>query len=326
MKIRNKQLVYGDEAVFDLTFKKGLNSKKVADDLYDVIKDYPDAMLAYKSSINDFYKKEVIDNGKVNVNKHKTFLKNFEDKLKVFFSPKEYEKIKKIGGLQETINNIEKNRDTLIKNLSRSFEGKLESSTPGELVNKIYRPNNIGEIRQLKKILEKDPEIFEAFKTNVMKDLNERVTVKSGSLGMDVISPERFKQYVYGSGGEKGYQFAMREIFGNKFMSDIRTLNDALQITARTAPASLQREGVYGNFFTDIIRARVGQFTPTGRLLTAGKRIYTRASNAILKNAILNPESLKDLVKLKTLKKSSAEAAYILGKLNGMIFLDPTQG
>ena len=326
MKIRNKQLVYGDEAVFDLTFKKGLNSKKVADDLYDVIKDYPDAMLAYKSSINDFYKKEVIDNGKVNVNKHKTFLKNFEDKLKVFFSPKEYEKIKKIGGLQETINNIEKNRDTLIKNLSRSFEGKLESSTPGELVNKIYRPNNIGEIKQLKKILEKDPEIFEAFKTNVMKDLNERVTVKSGSLGMDVISPERFKQYVYGSGGEKGYQFAMREIFGNKFMSDIKTLNDALQITARTAPASLQREGVYGNFFTDIIRARVGQFTPTGRLLTAGKRIYTRASNAILKNAILNPESLKDLVKLKTLKKSSAEAAYILGKLNGMIFLDYTQG
>ena len=118
----------------------------------------------------------------------------------------------------------------------------------------------------------------------------------------------------------------MREIFGNKFMADIKTLNDALQITARTAPASLQREGVYGNFFTDIIRARVGQFTPTGRLLTAGKRIYTRASNAILKNAILNPESLKDLVKLKTLKKGSAEAAYILGKLNGMIFLDPTQG
>ena len=108
-------------------------------------------------------------------------------------------------------------------------------------------------------------------------------------------------------------------------MKNIKVLNDGLQITARKAPASLQREGVYGNFFTDIIRARVGQFTPTGRLLTAGKRIYTRSSNAILKNAILNPESLKDLVKLRTLKKSSAEAAYILGKLNGMIFMDYTQ-
>ena len=196
-----------------------------------------------------FIKKQVIDNGKVNISKHKSFINNYDDKLKVFFTPKEYNKITKIGGLQETLNNIEKTRSDLIKNLSKSFEGKLESSTPGELVNKIYRPNNIGEIRQLKKILEKDPEIFKAFQTNVMKDLNERVTVKNGSLGMDIISPERFKQYVYGSGGEKGYQFAMKEIFGNDFMQNIKVLNDGLQITARKAPASLQREGVYGNFF-----------------------------------------------------------------------------
>ena len=60
--------------------------------------------------------------------------------------------------------------------------------------------------------------------------------------------------------------------------------------------------------------------------MTAGKRIWSRASNQILKNAILNPENLKDLVKLKTLKKGTAEAAYILGKLNGMIFMDYTQG
>ena len=49
------------------------------------------------------------------------------------------------------INNIEKSRDKLIKDLSKSFEGKLDSTTPGELVNKIYRPNNIGDIKQLKK-------------------------------------------------------------------------------------------------------------------------------------------------------------------------------
>jgi len=65
-------------------------------------------MLAYKNSINDFYKKEVIDNGKVNISKHKSFIKNYEDKLKIFFTPKEYNKINKIGGFQETVNNIEK--------------------------------------------------------------------------------------------------------------------------------------------------------------------------------------------------------------------------
>ena len=127
--------------VFKTTFKNGDNSKKVADDLYDVIKDYPDAMLAYKNSINDFYKSQVIVNDKVNVAKHNSFIKNYEDKLKVFFTPKEYNKITKIGGLQKTVNNIEKTRADLIKKLSQSFEGKLESSTPGELVNKIYKPN-----------------------------------------------------------------------------------------------------------------------------------------------------------------------------------------
>ena len=37
-----------------------------------------------------------------------------------------------------------------------------------------------------------------------------------------LLSPERFKQYVYGSGGEKGYQFAMKEIFGKEFMGNIK--------------------------------------------------------------------------------------------------------
>ena len=325
MKIKNKKLVYADEDIFDITFKKGVGSKRVAEELHDVIKDYPDAMLAYKASINDFYKKQVIVNDKVNFTKHKNFIENYGDNLKVFFNPKEYNQITKIGGLQKNIDNIEKTRNDLIKKLNKSFEGKLESASPGELVDKIYKPNNIGEIKQLKNILSKDPEIFQAFQNNVMKDLNERVTTKSGSLNMDIVSPEKFKSYIYGSGGEKGYQFALREIFGNEFMKNIKLFNDALQITARKAPASLQREGVYGNVISDFIRARIGQFTPQGRLLTAGKRLYTTASNRILKNAILNPENLKDYIKLRNLKKSSIETAYILGKLNGMVFMDYTQ-
>lgn len=66
--------------------------------------------------------------------------------------------------MQKTIDTIENNRNELIKNLSRSFEGKLESSTPGELVNKIYKPNNIGEIRQLKIFYLKILKYFKHFK------------------------------------------------------------------------------------------------------------------------------------------------------------------
>ena len=325
MKKRGGELVFGDDAVFDLTFKKGLNSTRVADDIHDVIKDYPDAMLSYKGSINDLYKSKVIVNDKVNIKKHNEFIKNYESKLKIFFNPKEYNEIIKIGGFQKTINNIEKTREDIIKNLSKSFEGKLQNASSGELLEKIYKPNNIGQIKELKKILSKDPEIFQAFQNSVLKDLNERVTVKHGTIGMDVVSPARFKSYIYGEGGEKGYQFALKEIFGEAYMKNLRLLNDSLQITARKAPAKLAEEGVYGNIVTDFIRVKVGQFSQAGRLLTAGKRIYHKTSNQIMKNAILNPENLADLMKLKNLNPKTVEAAYILGKLNGMLYFDQTQ-
>jgi len=325
MQKRGGTLVYNDEAVFDLTFKKGLNSSRVADDIHDVIKDYPDAMLSYKGSINDLYKSQVIVNDKVNIAKHNQFIKNYEDKLKIFFNPKEYNEIIKIGGFQKTINNIEKTREDIIKKLSKSFEGKLQNASSGELLEKVYKPNNIGQIKELKKILSKDPEIFQAFQNNVLKDLNDKVTVKHGTIGLDVLSPARFKSYLYGEGGEKGYQFALKEIFGEAYMKNLRLLNDSLQITARKAPAKLAEEGVYGNIITDFIRVKVGQFSQAGRLLTAGKRIYHKTSNHIMKNAILNPENLADLMKLKKLNSKTSEAAYILGKLNGMLYLDQTQ-
>ena len=325
MKTRGGRLVYGDDFVFDLTFKTGKNSTRVADDIHDVIKDYPDAMLSYKGSINDLYKSKVIVNDKVNIKKHNEFIKNYESKLKIFFNPKEYNEIIKIGGFQKTINNIEKTREDILKSLSKSFEGKLQNASSGELLEKIYKPNNIGQIKELKKILSKDPEIFQAFQNSVLKDLNERVTVKHGTIGIDVVSPARFKSYIYGEGGEKGYQFALKEIFGEAYMKNLRLLNDSLQITARKAPAKLAEEGVYGNIVTDFIRVKVGQFSQAGRLLTAGKRIYHKTSNQIMKNAILNPENLADLMKLKNLNPKTAEAAYILGKLNGMLYFDQTQ-
>jgi len=325
MKTRGGRLVYGDDFVFDLTFKTGKNSTRVADDIHDVIKDYPDAMLSYKGSINDLYKSKVIVNDKVNIKKHNEFIKNYESKLKIFFNPKEYNEIIKIGGFQKTINNIEKTREDILKSLSKSFEGKLQNASSGELLEKIYKPNNIGQIKELKKILSKDPEIFQAFQNSVLKDLNERVTVKHGTIGIDVVSPARFKSYIYGEGGEKGYQFALKEIFGEAYMKNLKLLNDSLQITARKAPAKLAEEGVYGNIVTDFIRVKVGQFSQAGRLLTAGKRIYHKTSNSIMANAILNPENLADLMKLKKLNPKSAEAAYILGKLNGMLYFDQTQ-
>ena len=60
-----------------------------------------------------------------------------------------------------------------------------------------------------------------------------------------------------------------------------------------------------------------------GRLFTAARRIYKRTAERIIKNAILDPQSLKDLIKLRKLKPGTTQATAILSKLGGDIFADP---
>ena len=141
---------------------------------------------------------------------------------------------------------------------------------------------------------------------------------KNYSLGK-VLDADAFNKYLNGGGGERGYRAALKEIFGDEYIKNLDILNNALQISSRSAKTAQQ--GLVGSAFTDIIRARVGQFTLAGRLLTAGRRIFTGSSNRLLARALLNPNSLKDLIALRTMKKGSKAAAAILAKLGASNFL-----
>ena len=314
----NKLKIFGAEDLFSLSFKKGLKSDVYAKQMHDVIKNSPDAMKAYKNSINDFYKIKVFKNGKINKNAHESFLRDYNSPLKLFFNETDYNKISKLGGFQKTIDDATVSRNNTIKEIEKSFAGKLERLTPGELVNKIYKANNIDEIRRLKNILSKDPEVYKAFQRSVLTDLNESVLKSSDRLGMKVIDALSFDKYLYGA-GERGYRVALKEIFGDNFVGNLDNLNKALQISARRQPPKSM--GVFGSAFSDIIRARLGQFTLSGRLFTASRRIYAKAAERVMANALLNPASLKELISLRNFKPNTKEAIAILSKLDGSIFI-----
>ena len=314
----NRLKIFGDEDLFSLSFKKGLKSDVYAKQIHDVIKNSPDAMKAYKNSINDFYKTKVIKNGKINENAHKAFLKDYEAPLKLFFNEVDFNKISKLGGFQKAVNDATLMRNNTIKEIEKSFAGKLERLTPGELVDKIYKARNIDEIRLLKNILSKDPEVFKAFQRSVLTDLNESVLKSSDRLGMKVIDSLSFDKYLYGA-GERGYRVALKEIFGEDFVGNLEVLNRALQISARRQPP--KGMGVFGSAFSDIIRARLGQFTLSGRLFTASRRIYAKAAERVMANALLNPRSLRELINLRKFKPGTKEAIAILSKLDGSIFI-----
>jgi hypothetical protein len=323
-KITNREvgnvLKIGDEAIFETTFKKGVGADKVAKQVHDVISQSPDAMNAYKNSIFDFYKSKVLEKGKPNLVKHNAFMRDYEKILKVFFNRAEFDQIKRIGGLKANIEKTNKLFTNTQKELNRSFEGRLLDASPQEIFNKIYKPGNIGEIKALKNILQKNPEVYKRFQRDVITDLNERVFRRSDKLSLDrVLDADAFNKYLNGGGGERGFKSALTEIFGKDYVKDLETLNKALQIASRKAPAAQQ--GVVGSALTDLIRARLGQFTLAGRLFTAGRRIFTAASNRVIARALLDPNSLKDLLALRNLKTGSKQAAVILAKLGGSIFI-----
>ncbi len=139
-----------------------------------------------------------------------------------------------------------------------------------------------------------------------------------------VLDAPAFDRYLNGGGGERGYKTILKEVFGDKYVKDLELLNRAVQISSRAAPTAQQ--GVVGSALTDLIRARLGQFTLAGRVFTAGRRIFQAASNRVIANALLNPAALSDLVKLSTMKMSSKAAAVILAKLGGSVFILPDDG
>ena len=320
-------LKVGDDDIFATTFKKGVGNGKAAKEVYDVVSKSPEALKSYKNSIFSKYKADVLDpiTNRPNLVKHNAFMKNYEKPLKVFFNEAEYNKISRIGGLQRNIEKTNKLFTQTNKELNKSFEGKLLNTSPEEIFNKIYAPGNIGQIRTLKDILVKNPEIYKKFQRDVLTDLNEKVFKidKNYSLGK-VLDADAFNKYLNGGGGERGYRAALKEIFGDEYVKNLDILNKALQLSSRSAKTAQQ--GLVGSAFTDIIRARVGQFTVAGRLLTAGRRIFTGSSNRLLARALLNPDSLKDLIALRKLSKTSRAAAIILGKLGGSIFTLPDEG
>ena len=320
IEVGNKYKI-AEEDIFETTFKTGIGNGKAAKEVYDVIYKYPDAMLAYKNSIFDFYKKKVFDEGVPNVTKHKAFMKAYDKPLRQFFNETEYRNIVKIGGLQKYIQKQNKLLENLEKELAKTFEGKLLNTTPQEVFNKIYKPNNVEEIKTLKNILIKNPEIYKKFQRDVITDLNERIMTKSDYLGIKVIDAKKLDTVLNGTGGERGLKAALTAAIGENYVKNLNILNDALKIASRKAIAK-DPTTVLGNAFSDIIRAQVGQFTKAGRVFTAFRRLFKTSSDRIIANALKSPEDLELLISLRKYTLKSQKAAAILAKLGGYIFID----
>lgn len=305
-EMKDGRLKIADADVFDETFKAGKGAEDRIESTYNIIKDKPEALDTFRSAIEKFYRDKVINaDGTVNLTNHEKFIKNYEYGLKRFFGEDNFGKVSEVGGLAKQLDKITKERDNLIKDLSKTTEGRISRLDTDLIFDEVYNPAKPSSLRKVVGILRKDEEALTAFKSTVLNDLQQQVTNVD-----NLFDYKKFANYM-----QKNKQ-NLQTVFADdpKYIKNLDDFSKALKILDRTETGPIA--GKFNNSLDDFIRARLGQFTFAGRVFTGAKKLVTNSINKQMGDIILNPAALDDLMKLKDVApKNTAKRDAILSKV-----------
>lgn len=305
MSAKEGMFAINQEDVFRTFFKPGANTESIQ--VFNAVKDHPDALLAIRKAIYQEYKDKVAPDGIVNPKLHAKFVKDHKDVMRPFFSDKDFADIEKSGQFGRVFESIESRQKIILDRLKRSFPGKIESLDPQKIVSTVYTPDNIMGVRELKNLLKDSPETLKAVQAQVHKEMERKITSEG------VLSYRKLDDHITEYGG------TIKELYGPEYAKNLGILRDALKIAGRKGSAGSVPAG---NALTDIVRAYTGMFTTEGRFITAANRIRGKAANRALVNALQNPDDLKELLKLRSLSPGTKQAAVILGQLGAIEMAD----
>jgi hypothetical protein len=305
-EMKDGRLKIADADVFDETFKAGKGAEDRIESTYNIIKDKPEALDTFRGAIEKFYRDKVINaDGTVNLTNHEKFIKNYEYGLKRFFGEDNFGKVSEVGGLAKQLDKITKERDNLIKDLSKTTEGRISRLDTDLIFDEVYNSKKPSSLRKVVGILRKDDEALTAFKSTVLNDLQQQVTNVD-----NIFDYKKFANYMQNN------KQNLQTVFADdpKYVKNLDDFGKALKILDRTETGPIA--GKFNNSLDDFIRARLGQFTFAGRVFTGAKKLVTNSINKQMGDIILNPAALDDLMKLKDVApKNTAKRDAILSKV-----------
>lgn len=314
------RFVVADEAVFRQVFKPG--GKREAQEIKALVGDDPEIMQGVRESIVDFYKGEVLRDGRVDLQAHKRFLERYALPLREYFTKNELRFIARPGQVEKALQAREQARKTALTEINKTFDSEIANlNNPGAIVSLIMDPKNPQKAAQLMKSLEKTPDVKRAVQTQVRKVMAERVAGEFQK-GERVLSAARFKDFLSGKSGQAGFAPVLREVFGEQYVRDLEVLDQALTLTAREARfPNRSNTAFWIDTVKNLSRAYVGLFTRPGRFITALDRLRGRAANRVIMNAMLNPKDLRSLMELRGVDLRAQQAAATVGALGGSALL-----
>ena len=305
-EMKDGRLKIADADVFDETFKTGKGAEDRIEATFNIIKDKPESLDTFRGAIEKFYRDKVINaDGTVNLVNHEKFIKNYEYGLKRFFGEDNFGKVSEIGGLAKQVDKITKEKDQLIKDLSKTTEGRISRLDTDLIFDEVYNSAKPSSLRKVVGILRKDEETLNAFKSTVLNDLQLKVTNVD-----NLFDYKKFANYM------KDNKQNLQTVFADdpKYIKNLEDFSKALKILDRTETGPIATK--FNNSLDDFIRARLGQFTFAGRVFTGAKKLVSNSINKQMGDIILNPAALDDLMKLKDVApKNTAKRDVILSKV-----------
>jgi len=292
---KGDRLKIADEDVFITSFKKDEGGQfERIDDVMSVIKTDPMAHDIYKKNVTEFYLDQVdpLRSGKTNLDLHNKFMKDYDYSLRQVFGPEGAKDIKKVGGLQKKITEMEAKNKVMDEKISKLTGGLIAGQEPDKLYSFIFKGGDFGgeEIKRLEdvmNIIKKDDAVKKEFQTIVSERMLYNITDQANFS----FKPNAMTKYL--DENRKNLEIVFKD--NPKYIKDLDEFNEIL-VALQPKEGLPKPPEKFKGALNDILRTRVGMFTVEGRAMTAAIKLSQSQMNERMFKLLTDPKGLEKMM------------------------------
>lgn len=290
-------------------FKSVIKNSATAKNVGMAIMDRPEARLQMQKGIHELYRTNVVENGIVNLGKHKKFIREYVDSkiITPFYSKQQLRGIKRAGAIGRVYNIEKKRSDVLIEKLNKSFKTKISVLDGKTLFNRVWGSESQGNIITLRKELQDHPKLWASVQAQMLDKIQKKI------MSNNTFSMRSFETLLNDNSG------TIKEGLGEGYLKNLTMLKESLDVTARKGKAYDVNEKSLWAYIGSIA---LGPLNPTTRKINAADKIRSTYARKLISEMVLEPEKLRKLSALRRTRRNSDTAQLILSQMGFGILID----
>ena len=289
------RLKIANEDVFTESFKKdGGGQFERIDDVMSVIKKDNMAHDIYKKNVTEFYLDQVdpLRTGKIDLDVHNKFMKDYEYSLRQVFGPEGAKDIKRVGALQKKIADMEAKNVVLENQITKATGGLITKKEPEKLFSFVFKGGDFGgaetkRLEDVMNIIKKDDALKKEFQTIV----SERMLYDITDQASFSFKPDAMTKFL--DKNRRNLEIVFDD--NPKYLKNLDEFNEILVALQpkKGLPTPPER---FKGALNDILRTRVGMFTVEGRAMTAAIKLSQSHMNERMFKLLTDPQGLEKMM------------------------------